>query len=336
MNKISDQQSSQKLFKDWKFWAKLWIGILPLFSVIFFISFRIWVAAQNLKHGNSAEWPVIDALTKMGGTQESKWKLPGDPLFNPRYNLQKIIEWNLTQRVGYTLARNLFLYTTLSNLLFSYFFINSAIFHKNEGRGKIDNPNFGIFVMTIISITCFTYLGSLIVTDDTKNYDLAQWISLFLEHSVVPIIGVVYFIYFYNHGKLNITKASFIKEWLIVTTVVFSYFVLFTIIGFICRSFDNAFPWALEMSTSGYFPYGFLELDQSTAAYTSWMGPTLQFFSIVFILMIGTSTAFFFGFKIFLKSQVIQFDETQKNQNLCSIVALKAQKKLDVKEEQDS
>ncbi|WP_425379359.1 hypothetical protein [Spiroplasma endosymbiont of Stenodema calcarata] len=282
-NKMDNEKTSwnvksniKLLIKNWKFWFKLIIGLLPIISVIIFTSVTL----------SSTLW------FKHHGIFPNNW--------SPKYHttLKELQSWSNFRITFVVIFRNLALYTTYSSFIFAAFFINSAFNTLKEGQGRYDNSNVGLLTMIVISFTLIFYNASLPITGDFKLWLPVQWMSMFLQHSVVPILGVIYYFTCYQHHQLTYNKKTMLSLWEYSIAAILGYFLFFTILGYILKATHS---WKLmpDMSFSGYFPYDFMEFTDPKASYSHGKIPmaaqTFIAYSIFTIITTGLYFAFYFA-----------------------------------------
>lgn len=137
----------------------------------------------------------------------------------------------------YFVPENLSYFTTWSNIFSAIFFIYSAMFHYNEGKGKFDNSEVAKIVVTYMTLTIAIYNLNQIMSDDP--YIFEDWIylmSFICEHSLVPILAILYYLLFYNHENAKTIK-EFSRKWVwyMVLGLVL-YLTIFSVIGFIGKA----------------------------------------------------------------------------------------------------
>ncbi|WP_342269060.1 hypothetical protein [Spiroplasma endosymbiont of Aspidapion aeneum] len=235
---------SCELLSNWKFWYKLILGVAPLLSISLFIT------GQYLDFKNGLILPTL-----------SKEKL------NEKFDSNLLIL--LTNYVSnhengklflYVFFRNILLITTIVNIFVSLFLINSAINQKNEGNGKLDNANIAYVIMFLSIFVVIFYNLSRIFdysSNSLKWYTIISWI---IEHSVVSILFMIYFILFYNKQDFEVDNT---KKWINKSLwfgFVMFYMFISVIIGIILNSSGAKFHIYGTMSPSGYFPYSFLDV----------------------------------------------------------------------------
>lgn len=133
---------------------------------------------------------------------------------------------------AYAILENLSYFTVQSNLLCGVFFLYSAIFHRHEGKGKFDNSEVGKIVILYLSLTVIIYnLNEMMSINPYHFYDWKFLMSFICKHSVVPILAILYFLFFYNHQNAQSIKVvSQTWVWWMVIGL-FAYLIFFSIIG---------------------------------------------------------------------------------------------------------
>lgn len=261
------------LIKNWKFWFKLIIGLLPIISVIIFTSVTL-LSTLWFKHH---------------GIFPNNWSRKYDT------TLRELQHWS-DFRVGCMVVfRNLTLYTSYSTFIFSAFFLNSAFNTLKEGQGWYDNSNVGLLTMIVISFTLLFYNISLPITGDFKLWLPVQWMSMFLQHSLVPLLGVIYYFTCYQHHNLVYNKETMLRWWGYTLATILGYFLFFTIFGYILKTTHSWKPMP-DMSFSGYFPYDFMEFTQPKASYTNEKLPMAVQTILICVTFIIIITGSYFGF----------------------------------------
>lgn len=142
-----------------------------------------------------------------------------------------VIEGNI-----YAIATQLSYFTTLSNLLCAVFFIYSAMFHYAEGRGKFDNSEVARIVITYITLTILMYNLDQIASVNSYFFDTWKYtMSFFCEHSLVPFLAIIYYLFFYNHENAKSVK-EFSQKWIwYMIAGLINYLTFFSIIGLVGR-----------------------------------------------------------------------------------------------------
>ncbi|AGM25239.1 hypothetical protein [Spiroplasma chrysopicola] len=289
--KINYKQNIIELSKNWRFWTKLLIGFLPILSMIIFSSFQVakilWFRAN---HVFPSFWVAKYSTT-----------------------LAELESWSVFQSVFQVYFRNIFLYTSYSTIIFSAFFLNSAFNTKHEGDGKYDNSYFGLWTLVIMGFTIFFYNLSLFITKDYQTWTWNHWISMFLQHSLVPIVGVIYFLLFYQHKTtFSYNRNKMLIWWGYSGAAILGYYFIFTVLGYILKA-SGAWKLFPDMSYSGYFPYDFMEFTNQNATYTGGVVPmAVQTFLIYFAFILIIS-GLYFGFYFAIVKRVKYQNNLLKN-----------------------
>ncbi|MDQ7983155.1 MAG: hypothetical protein REH79_02965 [Spiroplasma sp.] len=138
----------------------------------------------------------------------------------------------------YIIPEHLSYFTTLSNLFCGIFFIYSAIFHYAEGNSKFDNSEVAKIVITYITLTVLLYNLNQLMTVNPYFFDDWKYLMSFIcEHSLVPILAIIYCLFFYNH-KNSATIKEFNKKWvwyMVLGLVI--YLLFFSVIGLLAKIF---------------------------------------------------------------------------------------------------
>lgn len=135
----------------------------------------------------------------------------------------------------YAFREHLSYFTTLSNLFCGIFFVSSAFTHHLEGWGKFNNSEVAKIAVTYITLTVIIYNLNLIVNNDFYFNEWKSIMSFICEHSIVPIMAVIYYLFFYNHEQHKDLKEFSIKwVWYMVAGLVF-YLAFFSFIGTLGR-----------------------------------------------------------------------------------------------------
>ncbi|WP_425377711.1 hypothetical protein [Spiroplasma endosymbiont of Polydrusus pterygomalis] len=261
------------LVKRWQFWFKLIIGILPIISIIIFTSVSL----------------SLTLLCKHHGVFPKSWVSKYDT------RLEELQSWSDVNVSFMVIFRNLTLYTSYSTFIFSAFFLNSSFNTLKEGQGRYDNSKVGLLTMVVICFTLFFYNISLPITGDFKKWLPIQWMSMFLQHSLIPLLGVLYYFTWYKHYNLTYNKTTMLRWWGYSLAMILGYFIVFTILGYILKATHSWKPMP-DMSFSGYFPYDFMEFTNIKASYTNnKVSMTVQTM-IVYITFALIVSGCYFGF----------------------------------------
>ncbi|WP_338954508.1 hypothetical protein [Spiroplasma endosymbiont of Polydrusus cervinus] len=261
------------LVKSWRFWFKLIIGILPIISIIIFTNVSLSLILWCKHH---------DVFPK-------SWVSKYDT------RLEELQSWSDISVSFMVIFRNLTLYTSYSTFIFSSFFLNSAFNTLKEGQGQYDNSKVGLLTMVVICFTLFFYNISLPITGDFKKWLPIQWMSMFLQHSLIPLLGVLYYFTCYKHYNLTYNKTAMLCWWGYSLSTILGYFLVFTILGCILKATHSWKPMP-DMSFSGYFPYDFMEFTNPKASYTNGkVSMTVQTMT-VYITFALIVSGYYFGF----------------------------------------
>ncbi|WP_342269059.1 hypothetical protein [Spiroplasma endosymbiont of Aspidapion aeneum] len=282
--------NSNKIYKDWKFWYKLILGILPF---VIELTFMIGQYYQFTRHFIVPE--QSKPLTK-NYDQRMINILQGYKSNNEHF------------KIGlYVFTRNFLFLTTLGNAAMGIFYLNSAFNHKNEGRGKIDNANVAYVVMFIPTfVVIFFNISKVFPSEHLYWYTVLSW---FFEHFFMATMSTVYIIFFYN--KENFIKTNKQKKAVIISCygLLYGYFIFWIIVGSIIYAFHPNFTIFGFMSPSGFFPYQFLDLvsgDKGAAADIGIKGTIyLQLFitvTVVGVVMYGMDHLYRYAIKKVTKS----------------------------------
>ncbi|MBE4704087.1 Pr6Pr family membrane protein [Spiroplasma platyhelix] len=169
---------------DWKFYFKL------IFS-LFFIATLLY------------NWlnPLINGITVSDAEKE----------IAPNW------EWFIQDKGDYTL--NFFSYFTIqTNIFVALWFLLSAIFHSQEGKktSKWFGPYMALGVTTFITITGLIY-NTMLLPTQINITGFSFWFTSVVEHMIVPIVMIVYFLAFMNKEKGSVLETKkFLKEKLVI------------------------------------------------------------------------------------------------------------------------
>ncbi|RUO85800.1 hypothetical protein [Spiroplasma endosymbiont of Megaselia nigra] len=282
------------LTKSWRFLFKIIIGLLPIISIIVFTSVSLSLTLWSKHHGIFPKSWVPKYETKLAELQS----------------------WSDISISFMVIFRNLTLYTSYSTLLFSAFFLNSAFNTLKEGKGRYDNSKVGLLTMVVICFTLFFYNLSLPITGDFKSWLPIQWMSMFLQHSLIPLLGVIYYFVFYQHHDLSYNKITMLRWWGYSLATILGYFLVFTIFGYILKVTNSWKPWP-DMSFLGYFPYDFMEFTNPKASYTNGKVPMAIQTIVVYTTFALIISGCYFGF-YFAQNKISskQTNQLQKQLNL--------------------
>lgn len=162
----------------------------------------------------------------------------------------------------YSIPEHLSYFTTLSNVFCGIFFISSAFTHHLEGKGKFNNSEVAKIAVTYITITIIIYNLNQMMMSDAYYFDSWKYLMSFIcEHSVVPLLAIIYYLFFYNHEEAKDLK-EFSTKWLwyMIAGLVL-YLAFFSFIGGLAR-FLNWKPLFGTIDGSGQpstFVYPFLD-----------------------------------------------------------------------------
>lgn len=223
--------------KDWRFWAKLIIGLAQITSIIVFIT------------------------------------------------VASAVEGNI-----YAIPEHLSYYTTQTNLFSAIFFIFSAFFHHHEGKGKFDNDQVAQIVITYMTLTILVYNINQIAAERPYHFDSWKFVmSLICEHTVIPILSIIYYLCFYDHKNIKDLK-EFSKKWVwFMVLGLFIYLIVFSIIGFLGR----AFHWKELYGTmdgsgeSSTFVYAFIDWYHGVGLFRPAWLECIVFILLINVVMIG-------------------------------------------------
>ncbi|WP_374695934.1 hypothetical protein [Spiroplasma endosymbiont of Polydrusus formosus] len=261
------------LIKSLQFWFKLIIGILPIISIIIFIIVSLSLTLWCKHHGVFPKSWVSKYDTR----------------------LEELQSWSDVSIIFMVIFRNLTLYTSYSTLIFSTFFLNSAFNTLREGQGRYDNSKIGLLTMVVICFTLFFYNISLPITGDFKKWLPIQWMSMFLQHSLIPLLGVLYYFTCYKKYNLTYNKTTMLRWWWYSLSTILGYFLVFTILGYILKATHSWKPMP-DMSFSGYFPYDFMEFTNPKASYTNGKISMIVQTMVVYITFALIVSCCYFGF----------------------------------------
>lgn len=179
--------------------------------------------------------------------------------------------WGTTERLVpgyYSIGINLSYFTTISNLLCGIFFFHSAFFHHQEGMGKFNNDSMAKTVVVSITLTLIIYNVSELGKSDPYHFNyFVDWLSLIFEHSVGPVVAVLYYIFLYNHKDTKDWK-TFSKKYLWLTLLMpVIYGIFFWILGELSKVGNGLglYYWngANKFGEGSHFPYPFLDFSHT-------------------------------------------------------------------------
>lgn len=191
----------------------------------------------------------------------------------------------------YALPEHLSYYTTWTNFFSAIFFLYSAFFHHTEGKGKFNNDQVAQIVITYLTLTILVYNINQLIAEHPYSFDSWKYImSLVCEHTLGPILAIIYYLCFYNHKNIkNIKEFSKKWVWYMIAGLLF-YLVLFSIIGFLGKAFDwKALYGTMDGSDeSSTFVYPFIDWYHGVGLFRpAWLECLL-----IVILIIGVETGF--------------------------------------------
>lgn len=162
----------------------------------------------------------------------------------------------------YAIPEHLSYFTTLSNIFCGIFFVSSAFTHHFEGKGKFNNSEVAKIAVTYIAITIIVYNINQLLATNAYCFDSWKYVMSFIcEHSLVPLLAIIYYLFFYNHEQAKNLK-EFGTKWLwYMIAGLALYLTLFSFIGGIAR-YLNWKPLFGTMDGSGEdstFVYPFLD-----------------------------------------------------------------------------
>lgn len=260
-----------------KYWYKFVCASLPIIGIIIFVSGQMYNVL-------SYKYP-IDIIGR-----ENDFALNFQ---------QEASNWSNGQRILYVICRNLFVFTTWSNILVSAFLFNSCRNHRKEGMGKFDNSIIGMILYAVLAWIVVSYNLSLPITGAIKLMKWYTYISWFCEHLIIPIASIVYFIFFYNHNFEKINKNKIWIPIIITISIIEFHQILFLIIGLLIKHF-HGFPIFGDMSYHGEFPYSYMDITLKKSNVPG--VPMWTEFIIIQIMFIVSSAAIFMGMFYSIKS----------------------------------
>lgn len=155
-------------------------------------------------------------------------------------------------------------FPTLANLLCGIFFLHSAFHHHLEGKTKFDSDAVVKAVVCYVTLALLIYHISEVTKEKPYHFDyFVGWISLVCEHSLGPVVAIVYYIFFYNHENTKELKEFSKKNLWLLLLVPFCYGVFFWILGELSRIGYGfgLYYWngAKQFGQGSHFPYPFLD-----------------------------------------------------------------------------
>lgn len=246
--------------KDYRFWIKLLLGTAQLLTILAFI-IDTYIRTMKL------------------------WGTDGYHL-TPAFN---------------TIFINLSFFTTLSNLLCGIFFVYSAFNHPFEGQDKFDNDNVAKTVVVYITLTLLLYNIDQILGPDPYIYKrIIEHFSFIFEHSLGPIVAILYYIFLYNHQN-TCTIKDFSKKYLWYMVIgLISYGIFFIILGVLAKYGGGLgfYYWngATEYGKGSYFPYPFLDFKHTPYFFKKISGASESTIMLLATIALAIAVEYFYSF----------------------------------------
>lgn len=257
--------------KDYRFWIKMILGWSQILTIFVFIS-NTYI--RITKGWGSAEYYLVPAVV--------------------------------------SIFLNLSFFTTLSNIFCGVFFIFSAFYHHLEGRGKFNNDNIAKIVVTYITLTLILFNIDQIGSEKPYKYNhFVEYLSLIFEHTLGPIVAILYYIFLYNHTNTsNIQVFSKKYLWHMVAGLV-GYGLFFWCLGFLCQHSQGLgfYYWngAVEFGQGSYFVYPFLDFGHKPYFFKYISGAAESSIMLSATLIFAVSVAYFYSFlAIKVKDSILQ------------------------------
>ncbi|ATG97686.1 hypothetical protein [Mesoplasma lactucae] len=271
---------NKPVYKDWKFWFKLIVGIIPLVAIVVFF----FGGGAPLFNDPAKYWSEVFTPDRVNDFQPDL--------------IARVEGWSKSQNIGYWISRNLFMFTTIANIMQSVFLINSAVHHRNEGLGKFDNWKTGIIVVNAMWWVILMYNVSLLFSGAISYMKWYNYVSWLCEHSVVPFLGIIYILFFYRKVDTDYNKkpAMFRFEQMIYSLLpLIIYFVVFESLGFILKATD-AMPIFGDMSSTGWWPYEFMDPTDTQTRIHKPLSNAAEQMALAYVGSLAEQVAFFWVF----------------------------------------
>lgn len=194
-------------------------------------------------------------------------------------------EWFTQDKGDYTLNFVSF-FTIQTNIMVVLWLIFSAIYHKQEG--KTNSKWFGTYmalgITTFITITFIVFNTMLLPTPAVLNQTtFFFWFTNVIEHMVVPIIMIVYFVFFMNKEKGSVLSNK--MYWQKHLLIYYSYPIIWLFIMLVRGEFryQAGKVWAYQ--------YFFINIHKTSFGLAGWIWLIIAAVFIILIIF-GISTLF--------------------------------------------
>ncbi|MGL5268381.1 MAG: Pr6Pr family membrane protein [Spiroplasma sp.] len=183
------------------------------------------------------------------------------------YNYIHLIKDSYTEHLlpgFYFIWVHLSYFTTLSNLFCGIFFFHSALNHHLEGKTKFNNDDVAKAVVIYVTLSLLIYHISETTRANSYQFNyFVDWISLIFEHSLGPIVAILYYFFLYNHQETKELKSFSQKYLWLILLVPICYGVFFWMLGELSQIGHGLglYYWngASKFGEGSHFVYPFLD-----------------------------------------------------------------------------
>ncbi|MGL5268380.1 MAG: hypothetical protein ACRC8P_01215 [Spiroplasma sp.] len=271
----------KQAIKDYRFWIKLFLGFSQLLTILIFIT-NTYI--RTVRGWGTREYSLIPAF--------------------------------------YVVLINFSFFTTLSNLLCGIFFVYSALFHHLEGKTKFDNDAVAKTVVVYITLTLLLYNLDQIMTANPYQFDyVVQVLSFIFEHSLGPIIAILYYFFLYNHQNTESIKQLSKKHlWYMIAGLV-GYGMFFWFLGILSKYGGGLgfYYWngASKFGEGSHFVYPFLDFYHKPYFFKTISGTVESIIMLLAMVLFAVFLEYLYTFiaisvrnkgwqKRFIKNQTVQ------------------------------